>query len=104
MCLQGGKIKWPCFLCRLYREWEELQGSIMADRGRQLSAEEGALLKDKGHAALDALLQIVNDRVLDFVAPGAPAEQVQELPMSIHPLAPFQRFICLEANKMLKAV
>ena len=62
------------------------------------------MLKDKGHAALDALLQIVNDRVLDFIAPGAAAGQVRKSHMSIHLPAPVQNSICLEAHRMLKAV
>ncbi len=63
-------------LCRLYREWEELQQSVMGERGRQVSAEEGALLRAKGLAALHALLQIVTDRVPDFIAPGLASELV----------------------------
>lgn len=43
----------------------------MGDRGRKQSAEESALLRSKGAAALDALLQIVTERVLDFISPGA---------------------------------
>jgi hypothetical protein len=61
--------------CRLYREWEDLRESLMGDRGRKLSAEESALLRSKGATALNALLQIVTERVLDFISPSTvPAE------------------------------
>ena len=48
----------------------------MGERGRQVSAEEGALLRAKGLAALQALLQTVIDRVPDFIAPGPASGQV----------------------------
>ena len=63
--------------CRLYREWEDLWESLKGDRGRKLSAEESALLRSKGAAALDALLQIVMERVLDFISPGAVPTQAR---------------------------
>lgn len=47
----------------------------MGVRGRKLSAEESALLRSKGATALNALLQIVTERVLDFISPSmVPAE------------------------------
>ena len=81
------KQTWPFFLSssehephrllrRLYREWEELRGSIMSDRGRPVSAEEGNMLRGKGLAALDALLHLVTERVLEFVAPGSASREV----------------------------
>ena len=68
-------------LCRLYREWEELHGNIMGDRSRQVSAEEGTLLRAKGLAVLHALLRVVTARVLDYVAPVGTSEQVYLLHM-----------------------
>lgn len=63
-------------LSRLYREWEELRAGVMGERGRQVSAEEGALLRAKGLTALHALLQVVTERVLDFIAAGPAPGQV----------------------------
>lgn len=53
----------------------------MGDRGRQLLKEESAKLKEKAMAALDGLLQIATERVLDFIAPGAePAQASASFP------------------------
>ena len=68
-------------MCRLYREWQELQRSVMGERGRQVSTEEGALLRAKGLAAMHALLQVVTDRVPEFIAPGPTSGQVFALPI-----------------------
>ena len=63
--------------CRLYIEWEELQKTLLGDRRRQPSQEEAAVLRQKGVAALDALLQIVTEHVLDFIAPGSQPAQAR---------------------------
>ena len=55
----------------------------MGDRGRQVSAEEGALLRAKGLSALHALMQVVTERVLDFIAPGPTSGQVIVLPLPV---------------------
>ena len=71
---------WQCTTRRLYREWEELQETLLGDRLRQPSREEAAVLRQKGLSALDALLQIVTEHVLDFIAPRSQAAQASGNP------------------------
>ena len=54
----------------------------MGDRQRQPSREEAAVLRQKGLAALDALLQIVTERMLDFIAPGSQPAKARGRPTS----------------------
>lgn len=76
-CVYAAYQVWQCITCRLYREWKELQETLLGDTRRQPSREEAAVLRQKGTAALDALLQIVTEHVLGFIAPGSQPAQAR---------------------------
>lgn len=65
---------------RLYRDWAGLHQELFEGRPLALSAEERTLLRDRGTAALEALLGAVTDQLLLYIAPDSLPEPVRSYP------------------------
>ena len=66
-------------LRRLYREWAELHTHLLEERPMPPTPEERHLLRERGSAALQALLGAVSDQLLLYIAPDSLPGQVWAL-------------------------